>query len=214
MYKIVRENYERGTLIDKMFTRKTALLVQKHTTSSDIRPTLEVCEINETTLRRIEESKASETEKVFNLIKSIERTVEEQSGNSPYLFSIAEKAELLVKMYKMRQKNTQETLEELKKIIEEINDARKEQTEKNMSAENFTIYWMLKSEGFKDAEAMANEMRNLFEKYPHWQKSEKYEREIRTGIYQTITRSGVKDVKEIPEIVKKIMKTLKANREE
>ena len=214
MYKIVRENYERGTLIDRMFTRKTALLVQKHTKSSDIRPTLEVCEINETTLRRIEESKASETEKVFNLIKSIERTVEEQSGNSPYLFSIAEKAELLVKMYKMRQKNTQETLEELKKIIEEINDARKEQTEKNMSAENFTIYWMLKSEGFKDAEAMANEMRNLFEKYPHWQKSEKYEREIRTGIYQTITRSGVKDVKEIPEIVKKIMKTLKANREE
>ena len=214
MYKIVRENYERGTLIDRMFTRKTALLVQKHTKSSDIRPTLEVCEINEKTLRRIEESKASETEKVFNLIKSIERTVEEQSGNSPYLFSIAEKAELLVKMYKMRQKNTQETLEELKKIIEEINDARKEQAEKNMSAENFTIYWMLKSEGFKDAEAMANEMRNLFEKYPHWQKSEKYEREIRTGIYQTITRSGVKDVKEIPEIVKKIMKTLKANREE
>jgi hypothetical protein len=73
---------------------------------------------------------------------------------------------------------------------------------------------MLKSEGFKDAEAMANEMRNLFEKYPHWQKSEKYEREIRNGIYQTIMRSGVKDVKEIPEIVKKIMKMLKANREE
>jgi type I restriction enzyme R subunit len=214
MYKIVRENYERGTLLDKMFTRKTALLVQKHTTSSEIKPTLEVCEINEATLRRIEESKASETEKVFNLIKSIERTVEEQGGNSPYLFSIAEKAELLVKMYRMRQKNTQETLEELKKIIEEINDARKEQTEKNMSAEDFTIYWMLKSEGFKDAELMANEMRNLFEKYPHWQKSEKYEREIRNGIYQTITRSGEKDVKEIPEIVKKIMKTLKANREE
>ncbi len=214
MYKIVRENYERGILLDRMFTRKTALLVQQHTSCSAIKPTLDICQINEETLRRIEGSKASDTEKIFNLIKSIEKTADQIGNTSPYLVSIAEKAEFLVEQYKSRQKNTQETLEELKKIIKEINDARKEQTEKNMSAESFTIYWLLKDEGLKNAQTVANEMKDLFEKYPHWRESEEYEREIRNGIYQAITRSGVKNFKEISEIVKKIMKTLKENREE
>ena len=214
MYKIVRENYERGILLDRMFTRKTALLVQRHTSCSAIKPTLDICQINEETLRRIEGSKASDTEKIFNLIKSIEKTADQIGNTSPYLVSIAEKAEFLVEQYKSRQKNTQETLEELKKIIKEINDASKEQTEKNMSAESFTIYWLLKDESLKNAETVANEMKDLFEKYPHWRESEEYERAIRNGIYQAITRSGVKNFKEISEIVKKIMKTLKENREE
>jgi len=48
-------------------------------------------------------------------------------------------------MYKERQKNMQEILEELKKIIDEINASRREQAEGKMSAEVFSIFWILKS---------------------------------------------------------------------
>ncbi len=209
MYKIVRENYDRGILIDRDFTKKTAFLVQQYTTGSAIGPTLEVCEINEETLKRIEESKASDTEKVFNLIKSIEKTAEELGSTAPYLISIAEKAELLVKLFEDRQQNTKETLEKLKEIIKEINDAQKERAEKAMSSEIFTVYWMLKEEGLPNAEALANSLQEVFANYPHWQKSERYEREIRKGLYKTIIQAGIKDSKRVSAIAQNIIKILK-----
>lgn len=210
MYKSLIENYERGVPIDREFTRKTAMLVQEHTRSGVIGPTLDICEIDEETLRRIEKSKASDTEKIFNLIKSIALTVKKRGDQSPYLISIAEKAELITKLYESRQKNTQETLEELKKIIDEINSAQKEQAEKGMSVDIFTIYWMLKEKGFQDAETIANQMRKVFEKYPHWQKSERYEREVRSKLYEVILNLCPTDIPKVSEVVQNIMDILKA----
>jgi type I restriction enzyme R subunit len=210
MYKSLIENYERGIPIDREFTRKTAMLVQEHTRSGVIGPTLDIYEIDEETLRRIEKSKASDTEKIFNLIKSIALTVEKGGGKSPYLISIAERAELIARLYESRQKTTQETLEELKKIIEEINSARREQVEKGMSADIFTIYWMIKERGFKEAEAIANEMREVLAKYPHWQKSERYEREVRSKLYEVILHLCPTDIPKVSEVVQNIMDILKA----
>jgi len=55
----------------------------------------------------------------------LEKTVAREGETSPYLKSIAEKAEMLIQLFQNRQKSTQETLNELKKIIEEINTAKK-----------------------------------------------------------------------------------------
>jgi len=65
-------------------------------------------------LKKIEESKKPDIEKVFNLLKSIEKEVINKKGVSPYLVSIGERAEAIAEMYKERQKSTQEALEELK----------------------------------------------------------------------------------------------------
>ncbi len=209
IYRILRESYEREIVIDKEFSRKTAKLVQEYTKSGKIKPTLEVYEIDENTLRRIKESKASDTEKIFNLLKSIEKTLESEGKKSPYLISIAEKAEHIAKLYENRQKNTQETLEELKKIVEEINSAKKEQIEKDMPIEIFTIYWMLKKEGFEKPDIMANQMKEVFQKYPHWRKSDQHESKVREEIYAVLLQSGIIYISKVPEIVQKILKILK-----
>ena len=209
MFRILRENYDRSVDIDKDFTRKTIELVKKHTKSGDIQPALEVFEIDENTLKKIEQSKASDIEKVFNLIKSLERTVAREGETSPYLKSIAEKAEMLVQLFQNRQKTTQETLNELKKIIEEINTAKKEREEKNMTAEIFSIYWILDRAGFENATSMANQMEKVFEEYPHWQKSNKHGIKIRQKLYEVMVQSGTTDTKKISETAQQIMKILK-----
>ena len=208
MYQILRENYDRGIDINKDFTRKTIELVKKHTKSGEIQPTIDILEINEETLAKIEKSKASDIEKVFNLIKSIERTVAQEGDTAPYLKSIAEKAEMLAKLFQVRQKTTRETLEELKKIIEEIVTAKKEQVEKNMTSEIFSIYWILDRSGFENATSMANEMEKVFEEYPHWQKSNKHGLKIRQKLYEVLVHSGITDSKKISETAQQIMKLL------
>ncbi|GAI48796.1 unnamed protein product [marine sediment metagenome] len=138
----------------------------------------------------IEADGRSDTEKVFNLLKSIERLVLDESAKSLYLISIGEKAELIAKLYKERQRNTQETLEALKSLIAEINAARKEQAEKNMTPKVFSVYWLFKNEGVANPEGKAAQMETVLTRFPHWRNSEKHEREVKRELYKILLQNG------------------------
>lgn len=209
MYKIVKEAYEPGIAIDKSFSRKTAKLVQAHTKTGTIKPALTIYEINEHTVKEIEESTAYDTEKVFNLIRSIEKTIKNDVTQKPYLISIGERAEQITMLFKDRQKNSQETLEELKKVIAEINAAKKEQAERDMPVEIFSIFWLFKNEGIDNPEEKANQMRRVLEQYPHWRTSERQEREIKRELYSVLFQAGILDTHMITTLGQKTMNVLK-----
>ena len=206
MYRSVRANYEPRIDVDKEFERKTAKLVQKHTEVSEIGEPTEIYEINDGLLKKIEESNKSDIEKIFNLVRSIEKAVQKEGDKDIYLISIGERAERIAELFKERQKTTQETLEELKKLIQEINDARKEQIEKKLPSEIFSIYWIFKKEGISNPEERASQMKEFFDKYPYWKKSEVHEREIRKGLYKVLLDANIDD---IAKTVDKIMRLLK-----
>ena len=208
MYRILKEAYDPGISIEKDFSKKTAELVREHTKGGVIKPRLDVYEINEKTLKLIEGKKISDTEKVFNLLKSIEKLVIDQADESLYLLSIGEKAELIAQLYKERQKSTQETLEALKGIIEEINAARKEQAEKDMPPEVFSIFWILKKESIDHPEDKANQMRKVLEQYPHWKRSEAHEREVKQALYKVLLKPGMKDTHKVKELVDRVMRVI------
>lgn len=206
MYRILREAYEPGAIVDRDLLRKTTDLVKEHTKSGEIEPALDVYEINGDTLKKIEEGNKSDTEKVFNLLTSIFETVKGSAGREPYLISIGEKAELIAELYKARQKSTQEALQELKELIEEINVARKEQAEKDMPTEIFSVYWLLNGNGVTNPEEKANQMREVFQKFPHWRTSEHHEREVKRELYKVLVQAGVKDTAELAKGVMRVLK--------
>ncbi len=190
MYRILREAYEPTVLVDREFTRKTAELVKKHTKGGQIKAGLDIYEIDGETIRKLQESEATDTEKVFNLIKSIEKTVMEKLRGEPYLISIGEKAERIATLYRTGQKQTEETLEELKELVEEINEARKEQAENELPAEAFSIYWVLKRNAVNGYADKANFMRDVLQKYPHWKSSEKQWRKVKQSLYKMMLMDG------------------------
>lgn len=208
MFRICKEAYESGVPVDREFARKTARLVQEHTESGQIGPALETYEIDENTLKKLEEKKASDTEKVFNLLRSIGMTVEKGLGTDPYLKSIGEKAEIISELFKQRQKDTKETLEELKRLIEEINQARRERTEKGMPKDVFTAYWILREEKVSEPEDKANSMREVFDKYPHWKTSEEHERKLKQEILKIFTGSNIRPKRAV-ELTNRIVTILK-----
>jgi type I restriction enzyme R subunit len=209
IYKLLKEAYGGQILVDREFMRKTAELVKQHIKSGEVKLNLDVYEINEKTLKRIHESKASDTEKVINLWATIRKAVQSGIGSNPYLISIGEKAERIANSFLERQKTTQDALEELKKIIEEMNAAQKEQIEKNMNSEVFTVYWLLKEENIDKAENIANNTKALFKAYPYWKTSEAQERELRQELYGCLLTSGAVDASRVPAIVNKIIDVLK-----
>ena len=212
MYRILKEAYEPTVLVDREFTRKTAELVRKHTSGGTIKAGLDIYEIDGDTIRKIQESAATDTEKVFNLIKSIEKTVTEKMRGEPYLISIGEKAERIAQMYRNGQKHTGDALEELKELVEEINQARAEQTEKNLPAEAFTIYWLLKRSDINRYEEKANFMKGILEKYPHWKSSEKQWRLVKRALYKMVLADGKSLDHKRKSVVKEIINVLEGIR--
>lgn len=211
MYKILREAFE-SVLIERELLRKTAKLVQEHTESSEIEDALDIYEINNETIDKIEKSNIPDNKKVFNLIKSVRDHTGRNSGGHPYLISIGEKAERIAELYKARQIETQETLDELKKLIDEINVARKEEEEKKMEVETFSLFWMFKSEGVNNPEDNAKKMEKILEKCPYWRENEKHEREVKKNLIKILIHSGIDKTNLIP-VTNKIINVLKGNKE-
>jgi type I restriction enzyme, R subunit len=166
MYNILKEAYDPNITIDKEFTRKTAQLVRENTKSGQIKQSLEIYEINEDTLRKLQESNVSNTEKVFNLIVSLKKMVENEAATSPYLRSIGEKAELISTLYKQRQIDTKDALERIKIEIEEANRGKKAQVESNLPKELFSAYWIMKNDGVSEAEEKASSMNQFLRNIP------------------------------------------------
>jgi len=142
-------------------------------------------------------------------LKSIERLVLDESAKSLYLVSIGEKAELIAKLYKERQRSTQETLEALKSLVDEINAARKEQAEKNMAPEVFSVYWLFKNEGVANPEGKAAQMDKVLTHFPHWRNNEKHEREVKRELYRILLQNGIKDTKRMAEVANHIVQVIK-----
>ena len=205
LYALLRSAYEGGGFIDRDLARKTARLVQERTEASVIREAVEVYEINVQTLHKIAESQQPDTVKVFNLLKSIEKAVREQAGVSPYLLSIGERAEAIAEAFKQRQVSTQEALSQLEYLTGEINEARREQAERNISAESFTVYWLLKTAGVEAAEAVAAKTQDAFAEYPHWRTSEQQAREVRRALYGAL---GKGDIRDVPALAEQLMSVL------
>lgn len=211
IYKILREAFE-SVIIERELLRKTAKLVQEHTESSTIDGTLDIYEINNETLDKIEQSNSPDNKKVFNLIKTLQEHTIKNANNRPYLISIGEKADRIADQYKARQLETLETLDELKKLIDKINTARREEEEKKMDVETFSIFWLFKEEGINNPDNYAREMEKILEKCPYWRENEKHEREVKRYLIKILIDSGM-DKKYIIPVTKKIIRVLKGTEE-
>ena len=209
IYWWLRAYFEPGITIDRELARKTALLVREHTHSGKIKDPIEIYEINEKLLARLQaDDKTSDTVKVFNILKSIEKMVQKDGHAEPYLVAIGERAEKIADAYKQRQINTQEALKNLEELIEESLEAKKARAEKDLDKDAFAMFWLLRGEGVKEPEDAAKQMEKVFTNYPHWKNSEPQAREVRKALYKILIDKGVK---EKVTLAKKIMQYMGRN---
>lgn len=204
LYSIVRNAFSRRILLDKELMRKTSDLVQKHVYSTDISSTLPIHEIKEDTLKALKESDKSDNVKVINLRKSIFKFIDDNQNEQPYLIEIGEKAQAVIELYDDRRVTTIDALRKLEEIIKEINQARKEQAEKNFDVNTFTIYWLFKRDKISRPDTLAVKVNDIFGEYPDWRFNSKEKRELTTQLYKILLKE-VNKTKAV-ELVEKILR--------
>lgn len=210
LYDLLRAAYEGKGPNDRELARKTARLVQEQTRVGVIREAVSVYEINPQTLEQIAASHQPDTLKVFNLIKSIAQKVADEAASAPFLISIGERAEAIAEAFKQRQVDTEEALKQLQELVDDINQAEREQAERNISGAPFAILWLLKQAHvpLNEAERVAREMTAVLEQYPHWLTSDRDARAVRIGLYRYLPEA----MNNKPEVVEHIMSVVRRER--
>ncbi|RME62424.1 MAG: type I restriction endonuclease subunit R, partial [Nitrospirae bacterium] len=206
IYDVVRKAYTRTVYVDRAFLRKTNELVQRHIGARYVQPVQEFFEIKEETAEYISKTRGGESTRVINLIKSIEKTAEEQSTD-PFLIALSERAQAVKEQFENRQISTQKALKTLLEAIEGDEKRKKEQEEKGLNAIEFFVLKTLEDEGVQSPEEILNDIRTAFKTYENWRNSEADLRELRKEVTFAILKV-VDDIDRVTATVNRLFSLL------
>ncbi len=190
LYRILRTYYDRKRSINNELTKKLEELVKSYTKQGEIQQATSVYEINQYILEEIERKGEADLEKVYNLSTALREIFERERSKKPFLASLKDRLENVIEEYRRGQKSTQETLQEIEKIYEEYEESEREIAEKNMETQLYTLYWLLKKEGFKKPQEKAQDIQKAISEFPHWKRSSEQERLLKRRIVSLLSDEG------------------------
>ena len=181
IYDIVRKAYTRRVMVDRDFQKKTNALVQEHVGGYTSDGPLDPVKIDGTTLELITKKRGGEGTKVINLIKSIQKTAEEESDD-PFLIAMAQRAQAVQESFEHRQTETAEALEALLDEVSRNEERKREQAEKGFDGLTFFVYRTLLDAKIGNAEGVSRKIKEAFAANPNWKRSEAALRELRKTV--------------------------------
>lgn len=206
VYAVVARAYTKQVYVDKAFQRKTNQLVQKHVTTSPIAAVTDFVAIDAKTIDLIKQKHGGDDTKVINLVKSIEKAAEEESGD-PFLVAMADRARQVQESYEDRQTTTREALDDLFAAIRRNEERKKEQAEKGYDSLRYFVFTSLQEAGVKDAEAVSARAARAFVDHPNWRQSEADLRELRKAVTFAVY-AAEDDLDQVTRIVDRLFSRL------
>ena len=211
IYDIVRKAYTKRVMVDRDFQRKTNVLVQDHVGGYTGDGPLDPVRIDGNTLELIRKKRGGDGTKVINLVKSIEKTAEENSDD-PFLIAMAERAKAVQESFEQRQTTTTDALGNLLEEIESNEARKKDQAAKGLDGLTFFIYRTLLDAKVGNAEDVSRKIKAAFVEYPDWKRSEAALRELRKKVTFAVY-AELDDLDAVTRIVDELFTLLeKANR--
>jgi len=173
--------YAKKVYVDRAFQKKTNELVQKHIGTTELKQVNEFVEINAETIELIEKQSGGDNTRVINLVKSIQKAAEDESGD-PFLIALSDRAKSVQESFEDRQLSTADALAELIKAVEKNEQRRQEQAAKGLDSLNYYLLTTFTDAGLPNPETVSSKVAQAFSKHPNWRRSESELRELRKAV--------------------------------
>lgn len=186
LYSLIRNAYTDRIYVDKELTAKTRELLQQHTDSDRFEMPGAIQELNAETLKRAQESQVSDSVKVLNLRKLLQKKVIDESRSKPFLISIGERAEAITEAYENRQMNTQQVLLEFGELAERYQRASSERVQMDLDENSYAVFTILKTVTEKINPKQARALNGVFDQFPDYQWDERQRSKLRSMFYAAL----------------------------
>jgi type I restriction enzyme R subunit len=204
LYEVVRNAYGAKTTFLGDVAKKTEQLIRETASYAGLAKTTRPVMIDAKMLKKLQDSGSSDTNKVINLVKSIQQTVNEKGVVEPYLITIGERSEAIREQFDERQVSTKDALEKLELLAQEAIDAEKAKKESGLPDDTFAIYWELKRHLYKDPKKLAAALVEPFRRFPNFGSNAEEMRQLKAELYKVLvsTVQGRKMVELSDQLIK------------
>jgi type I restriction enzyme R subunit len=204
IYLLLKSAYGQRTTFYGDIAKKTEMLVRDHGVLEGLERLSKPVEIDENTLKTLKNSKESDNTKIMNLVKGLDSAAQTLGDSEPFLISIAERANKVMDELAGRQDQTQKALEKLEELAQEKIDAEKEKDKLSLDINTFTIYWLLKKDGFENPKDFAQEINEIYTRFPNYRVNSDELRQLKAEIYKILLK--VIDGTKMVELTERILK--------
>lgn len=204
LYEVVRNAYGAKTTFLGDVAKKTEQLIRETAGDTGLEKLTQAVVIDAKMLAKLRASQSSDTNKVINLVKSIQATVTEKGAVAPYLIGIGERAEAIREQYEERQVASEQARQQLELLAEEAVEAEKAKQASGLPDDTFTLYWEIKRHFYTDQRKLALALVEPFRRFPNFNDNGDELRQLKAELYKLLL--PVVQGKKMVEIAERLIK--------
>lgn len=210
LYAAVRNAYadKVGFVADLAY--KTRRLIEQNAIQNGLGRLTKSVTFDVRTLESLRKDSSSDEGKVFNLVRGLQKEIDDDPNVAPILQPLKERAERIIKDLENRKTTGLAAMDSLAALASEKEAAIKEANESGLSSKAFPVYWILRSdqaliEAGADAKDLAKEAETLLSRFPNAAVNVDEERRLRAGLYRPLLKVSKDDRARIVDLVIKIL---------
>jgi len=210
LYAAVRNAYadKVGFIADLAY--KTRQLVEQNATQEGLGRLTKSVTFDVKTLEALRSDKGSDEGKVFNLVRGLQKEIDDNADAAPVLQPLKDRAERILKDLENRNTTGLAAMDLLAALAAEKDAAAKAAKETGLSPKAFAVFWALRDEpALKDAAIdplnLAKEMEKLLVRFPNARVNADEQRQLRAALYRPLLGLGKKERTKIVDLVAEIV---------
>ncbi|HVY29663.1 MAG TPA: HsdR family type I site-specific deoxyribonuclease [Polyangiaceae bacterium] len=191
LYAAVRNGYAQqiGFVADLAY--KTRRLIEEGATQEGLGRLTKSITFDVRTLESLRGEKGSDEGKVFNLVRGLQKEIDDDAAAAPVLQPLKDRAERILKDLESRKTTGLAAMDLLAALAAEKEAAMKTARESGLSARAFAVFWTLREEGAlksagTSAMDIAKEAEALFARFPNATVNDDERRRLRAGLYRPL----------------------------
>ncbi len=162
------------------------------------------------TLESLREEKGPDEGKIFNLVRGLQKEIDDDQASAPVLQPIKERAERILKDLESRKTTGLAAMDLLAALAAEKDAAMKTASEAGLSTRAFSVYWVLRDDislasSIIEPMELAKEAELLLEKFPNAAVNPDEKRRLRAALYQPLLKLDSENRARIVETVVHIL---------
>lgn len=210
LYAAARNAYAEKVGFVADLAYKTRRLIEESASSQGLGRLTKSVTFDVATLHSLRGEPGSDEGKVFNLVRGLQREIDEDPAIGPVLQTLKERAERILKNLEERKTTGLAAMDQLAALAAEKEAAMKTARDSGLSARAFGVYWVLREDAAVkaaglDAMALASESEELLGRFPNATVNPDEQRRLRAALYKPMLELAVDERARVVDLVVRLL---------
>lgn len=210
LYASVKNAYAERVGFVADLAYKTKRLIEESATQHGLGLVTKSVTFDLETLESLRKDEGPDEPKIFNLVRGLQKEIDENPATAPVLQSLKDRADRILKDLEARKTSGLAAMDQLAALAAEKQEAMEAARQAGLSSSAFGVYWNLRDEhalqeAQLDAMALAKEVETLLGRFPNAAVNSDEKRRFRASLYNPLLKIKGDDRTRIVDLIVEIL---------